>query len=143
MSGFNWDDFANGEFVKFENVGDSVSGEVRSVTVGEDFNGQPCPKLLIATDGGDDRTVTAGQKVLQSRLSEVRPQPGERIAIVYTGVGDAKPGKAPAKLFTVQVRGVDGALRQAPEGESATPAPAAAAVTPPPPAAPPAASSLV
>lgn len=143
MSGFNWDDFANGDFIKFENVGDSVAGEVRSLTVGQDFNGAPCPKILIATDEGDERTVTAGQKVLQSRLAEVRPQVGEKVAIVYSGVGDAKPGKAPAKLFTVQVRAVDGSLRQAPEAEATTATAPAPAAVPAPPVPQPAASSLV
>lgn len=117
MSDFNYDQFAsNGDHIKWENVGDSVAGEIIVVRIGKDFNGADCPELVVRTDDGEDRIVTAGQKVLQNRLTEVRPRPGERVGITYSGVGDAKPGKAPAKLFTVQVRGTDGQLRSAGEG---------------------------
>jgi hypothetical protein len=152
MSDFNWDDFNNtGEFMTFDNVGDQIAGEVLAVRLGQDFNGKPCPELVLRTAEGD-RTLTAGQKVLQTRLAEERPAVGDRIAVVYSGVGDAKPGKAPAKLFDVAVQRAG----QAPAPAAATvaapvptpaapaaPAPAAPAPQAPPVSAPPAASALV
>jgi hypothetical protein len=143
MSDFNWDSFANGDFIKFNSVGDTIAGEVLAVGLGTDFGGAACPKLTIRTAEGDDKIVNAGQKVLQSRLAEVRPQVGEKVAIVYSADGTAKPGQTAAKLFTVQVRGADGSLRQAPEAEVTTDAAAPTAAVPPPPGAQPAASSLV
>lgn len=122
MSDFNYDAFAsNGDHVKWTNVGDTVAGEVLAVRVGKDFNGNDCPELVIVTDNGE-AIVTAGQKVLQNRLADVKPRVGERVAITYSAVGEAKPGKAPAKLFTVAVRDAQGALRQSPEGEVDAPA---------------------
>lgn len=140
MSDFNWDEFAgggDGSFVAFKELGDSVTGEVLAVRIGKDFNGGPAPELVLRDDAGDERIVTAGQKVLQSALASIRPTVGERIGIAYSGVGEAKPGKAPAKLFTVQVRGTDGTVRST-EEQGSTPAPAA---TPAP--APAAATSLI
>lgn len=125
---FNWNDFAGGgDFIKFETEGDTIVGEIVSVTKGTDFNGAPCPKLTIRTDDGDDKIVNAGQVVLQNRLAEVTPRVGERIGIVYEGPGKAQPGKTAPKLFTITVRGLDGVVRQAPAASSApTPAPAPA-----------------
>ena len=130
---FNWDEFGSTSgFMAFREIGDAIAGEVLAVRKGKDFNGGPCPELVIRTDDGDV-TVTAGQTVLQSCLAEVRPRAGEKVAITYSGVGDAKPGKAPAKLFTVAVRDAAGQLRTAPEASTpapaATPAPAPAAAT--------------
>ena len=102
--GFDWDEYkSTGDWITFENVGDKAVGQILAIRVGRDFNGQPCPELVIRTEEGD-KTLTAGQKVLKARLAEEAPQAGDRIAIVYSGVGDAKPGKAPAKLFDVQVQ---------------------------------------
>jgi hypothetical protein len=130
---FNWDEFGSpSDFMAFKEIGDAIAGEVLAVRKGKDFNGGPCPELVIRTDDGDV-TVTAGQTVLQSCLAEVRPRTGEKVAITYSGVGDAKPGKAPAKLFTVAVRDAAGQLRTAPQASApapaATPAPAPAAAT--------------
>lgn len=129
MSDFNWDQFANASgFWTAENVGDSIAGDILTIRIGQDFNKQPVPELVIRTAEGDDVAVTAGQVVLKRLLAEIRPQVGEKIGITYTGAGEAKPGKAPAKLFTVQVRGTDGQLRQAPA--AAAPAPAAPVAPP-------------
>jgi hypothetical protein len=130
MTDFNWSQFGSTSgFMSFKEIGDSIAGELVAIRIGKDFNQADCPELIVRTDDGDI-TVTAGQKALQNRLSEVRPQVGERVGIAYSGVGEAKPGRAPAKLFTVQVRGADGTVRVAGEQTPAptpTPAPAAAA----------------
>ncbi len=108
--GFDWNEYkSTGDWVTFDSVGDKVVGQVLAIRVGKDFNGQPCPELVLRTDEGD-KTLTAGQKVLKARLAEEQPQVGDRIAVVYSGVGDAKPGKAPAKLFDVEVQRSDVAV---------------------------------
>lgn len=111
MSQFDWNEFnTSGDFVSFKEIGDKVVGEVIAVRKAQDFNGNPCPELVIRTDDGEDRIVTAGQVMLKSALAEKQPQIGARIAIVYSGVGEAKPGKAPAKQFTVEVKGAEPAV---------------------------------
>lgn len=103
--GFDYAQYSvSGEYQKFENVGDRVAGILTKVEEGRDFNGNPCPVLHIETDSGEERTVTASQVMLKSALAEQAPQPGDKVRITYSGIGDAKPGKAPAKLFTVEVK---------------------------------------
>lgn len=106
MSDFDWTNFKQtGDWITFDEVGDQVIGTVTAVRVGKDFNGNPCPELVIdLEDDGGEKTLTAGQKVLQSKLAEEAPQVGDRIWILYSGVGDARPGRAPAKLFEVKVK---------------------------------------
>lgn len=100
-----WDEFTNtGDWITFTDVGDKAVGTVKAVRRGKDFNGNPCPELVIDVDGEGEKTLTAGQVMLKAALAEKRPQPGDRIAIVYSGVGEAKPGKAPAKLFDVTTK---------------------------------------
>ena len=105
MSADIWDEFqTTGDWVTFDQVGDKVVGTVKAVRRGKDFNGNPCPELIIDVDDQGEKTLTAGQVMLKSALADKRPQAGDRIAIVYSGIGDAKPGKAPAKLFDVTVK---------------------------------------
>lgn len=115
--GFDWNEYkSTGDWITFENVGDRAVGQILAIRQGQDFNGNPCPELVIRTDEGD-KTLTAGQKVLRARLAEEGPQVGDRIAIVYSGVGDAKPGRAPAKLFDVSVSRGDAAGAAASSGQ--------------------------
>lgn len=102
--GFDYDRYTSGDYVKFENVGDQVVGIIKDIREGRDFNGNPCPLLVLEVDGGDEKTLTAGQVLLKAALAEKAPQVGDKVRIVYSGVGDAKPGKAPAKVFTVDVK---------------------------------------
>jgi len=106
MSEFNWDDYAQaGDWVSFNEVGDQVVGRIKSVRIGTDFNGNPCPELVLeVNDEGDEQTLTAGQVMLKAALAEKAPRVGDRIRIIYSGIGDAKPGRAPAKLFQVDVK---------------------------------------
>ena len=120
MSNFNWDEFKQtGDWVTFKDVGDTAIGDITAIRAGQDFNGNPCPELVIKMDDGVERTVTASQVMLKSALAEQAPQVGDRIRIVYSGVGDAKPGKAPAKLFDVALQA---------KSANPTPAPAPADV---------------
>lgn len=110
MSGFDWNDFKQtSDWITFDEVGDQVMGTVTAVRVGKDFNGNPCPELVIDLEDDDgEKTLTAGQKILQAKLAEEQPQVGDRIWILYSGVGDARPGRAPAKLFEVKVKRDEG-----------------------------------
>lgn len=118
MSDIDWDQF-DSDFIKFDEIGDSVAGTIMAIRVGKDFKGNPCPELVVRTDNGD-KTVTAGQAKLKPELARLKPQVGDRIAIVYSADGDAKPGQAPAKLFDVQVQKVDTAAAGASSGPSAS-----------------------
>lgn len=102
---FPYDKYAtSGEYVKFENVGDQIVGVIKAVREGRDFNGNPCPELVLEDDAGTERIVTAQQVMLKAALAEKRPDEGDKVRIIYSGAGEAKPGKAPAKLFTVDVK---------------------------------------
>lgn len=108
MTDHDWDQYKKtGGYVSFKEVGDSVVGTIKSVRTGTDFNFNPCPELVLILDDGEERTLTAGQVMLSAALTEKRPQVGQKIRIVYSGIGEAKPGKAPAKLFTVDVKDGD------------------------------------
>jgi hypothetical protein len=119
---YDWDQHKQtGDWITFDSVGDQIIGEIIAIRTGKDFNQNPCPELVIRTDDGDEKTLTAGQVRLKSELAAQAPQVGDRIRIVYSGVGESKPGKAPAKLFDVAVRAKD---------PNATPVPVAAAPAP-------------
>lgn len=119
---FDYGNYANtSEYVKFENVGDQVIGIVKLVREGRDFKGNPCPELVLELEDGEETTVTAGQVMLKSALAEKRPNVGDRVRITYSGVGDAQPGKAPAKLFTVDVKQGPFELKQAAVSNSEEP----------------------
>lgn len=105
MSADIWDEFSSsGSWIEFKEVGDKCVGTIKAIRRGTDFNGNPCPELVIDVDGEGDKTLTASQVMLKAELAAIRPHVGERIAIVYSGIGEAKPGKAPAKLFDVTTK---------------------------------------
>lgn len=95
---------SNGEYVKFEQVGDKIVGIVTDIREGRTFNGDPCPELILEDDDGAEHTVTAGQVLLRIALAEKVPEVGDKIRIVFSGVGEAQPGKAAPKEFTVDVK---------------------------------------
>jgi hypothetical protein len=100
-----WDSFGSGDRFKFVNPGDMIEGEMVGLSA-TDFGGtgDPTPVLTIRTADGD-RDVTASQRVLVSRLAEQAPEVGDHISIRYDGeAANARPGRSPAKLFTVTVK---------------------------------------
>lgn len=118
-----WDDpdlRVGGEFVKFENVGDTVSGTINAVRAHRFDDGSVAPQILLTTDDGEERTVTAGQVRLKAELATQRPEPGDHVTITHTEVEKRSGGKT-LKHFSVQVtRG----------GKPAAAAPAAPATAP-------------
>lgn len=127
-----WDDpdlRVGGEFVKFENVGDTVSGTVNAVRAHRFDDGSVAPQVLLTTDAGEERTVTAGQVRLKAELAAQRPEPGDHITITHTEVEKRSGGKT-LKHFSVQVN--RGGAAPAVASAAATPAaqPAGSGVDP-------------
>jgi len=124
-----WDDpdmMMVDDFVKFDEPGDSVVGEITGVRKHVWDDGNVCPQLFIRDDEGNERSLTAGQVQLKRRLAELRPNVGDRIKIVFTDIEKRTGGKT-MKRFDVQVRraGTFDAPAPAPEPAAApTPAPA-------------------
>lgn len=126
-----WDDpelVTASEYVKFENVGDHVAGKVLAVQVHRWDDGTACPKLVIATDDGEEKALTASQMRLKSALAEQRPEAGDHISVTFREV-EKRPGGKTLKHFDVVVtRNGSGVVVGAP----ATPAAAPAAPAPAP-----------
>jgi len=100
-----WDDpdlRIGGEFVKFENPGDSVSGVINAVRAHRFDDGSVAPQLLLTDDSGEERTVTAGQVRLKAELAAQRPEAGDHIVITLTQEEKRSGGKT-LKHFTVVV----------------------------------------
>jgi hypothetical protein len=121
-----WYDFTprgDGTFVKFDTPGQSVVGTIVRRERGTKFdNVTPCPQLVIATDDGTEQIVCGSLDVLENQMLAKRDElvPGARVKITFTGVGKARPGFNPPKLFEVNVK---------PASTAPAPAAAAAAVS--------------
>ena len=100
-----WDDpsLANGDYVKFVDPGDKIVGKIVALSIHQWDDGKPpCPKLTILEDGeSEPRILTAGQAQLKSKLAELRPSVGDRIAIVFRAV-EKRDGGRTLKLFDVE-----------------------------------------
>lgn len=91
-----------GDYVKFDAEGDSVAGEITGITVHTFDDGKVVPKLFIETADGE-RVLTAGQVQLKSKLAEMRPEVGDKIAVVLKTIEKRAGGKT-LKHFDVQVK---------------------------------------
>lgn len=134
-----WDDpdlKIGGEFFKFENVGDTIGGTIHVVRVHRFDDGTVAPQLLLTTEDGTERTVTAGAILLKRALAEHRPEAGDTIVITLTEIEKRAGGKE-LKHFEVLVDRGDPATSAAPAG-----VPPAAATTSTSPTAAPAAPSV-
>lgn len=89
------------EYVKFENVGDTVSGTVINITAHKWDDGSVSPQILLSTVDGQ-QTVTAGQVRLKAMLADKRPEVGDLLKITLTGVEKRAGGKT-LKLWDVEV----------------------------------------
>lgn len=101
-----WDDpelKVGGEFVTFENSGDTVSGVITAVRSHRFDDGKVVPQILLVDDEtGEDRTMTAGQIRLKVALAEQRPEAGDHLTVTMTGIEKRAGGKT-LKLFDVAV----------------------------------------
>lgn len=98
-----WDDLPKGNYWKAENVGDKIVGVIRTVGIGRDFNGDPCPELVVDTDDGE-KTITCAQANLKAQIvaMDPRPKPGDKIGITFSGKERAALGEK--KVFTIQLK---------------------------------------
>ena len=95
----NWDDMATSGFMKFEAIGDSISGTIVKVYPGTDFNGNPCPVLDLVTEDGE-RTLSCGQANLKAQIVALKPKAGETIKVTFDHEEKAALGMR--KVFTIE-----------------------------------------
>lgn len=101
-----WDDpeiRSGGEFVKFEQPGDSVAGTITAIKKHRFDDGSVVPQIYLTTDEGDERTLTAGQVRLKAVLAEQRPDVGDHLTVTYERQEKRAGGKT-LKHFAVVVR---------------------------------------
>ena len=99
-----WDDAdirSGGEFVKFDNVGDTVTGRVEAIRIHTFEDGKKVPQIIMTIDG-EERTMTAGQVRLKAALAEQRPEVGDTLTVALTEVEKRAGGKT-LKHFDVSV----------------------------------------
>lgn len=101
MSIYDDPELKSGGFVSWESVGDEIAGDVIDARKGVDFNGRPCPELVIRTDDGEDRIMTCGQANLKAQILEQKPMPGDRIKVAFVRTEKAEKGQK--KVFEVKV----------------------------------------
>lgn len=121
-----WDDpdlQRNDDYVRWENEGDQIVGEILRVAKHTFEDGKVAPLLVIRTDDGTERTLTAGQVQLATKLAELRPGVGDRIAIVYTRSEKRQGGKT-LKHFEVEVKAGTPSVSEPAGVSTSAPAPA-------------------
>lgn len=125
-----WDDpdiKAGGEFVKFEAVGDGVAGTITAVRSHRFDDGKVVPQILITTDDGEERTLSAGQVRLKAELAAQRPEAGDRLEVRLSEIEKRAGGKT-LKHFEVQVTRAGGS--SAPAAPASAPAASSGAIDP-------------
>lgn len=118
-----WDDpeiRQGGEFIKLDNVGDEVAGTIQAVRRHRFDDGKVVPQLFLLTDGGEERTLTAGQVRLKALLAEQRPEAGDHIRVRLTQIEPRAGGKS-LKHFDVEIRRGQGNPDPAPHGPPPAP----------------------
>jgi hypothetical protein len=106
MPGF-WDDpdikkaAEGGDWVKFTDVGDSVSGVIRNLHK-KDFEGRTAVELEFE----DDVKVTFGQVLMMRDLYILQPVPGEQLTVTLAQI--QKRGAKTLKMFRIELIRLDG-----------------------------------
>lgn len=103
-----WDDpelKVGGEFVKLENVGDTISGTISVVRPHRFDDGSVAPQLLMTTDSGEEKTLTAGPVRLKQELAEQRPEAGDHVRVTLTQLEPRAGGKTLKHFEVVVTRG--------------------------------------
>lgn len=101
-SGINWDQFSSG-FEKLTEPGQIIEGTVVALGLGN-YQGKEYPEVTFRKVDGSVVVFSATQTMLQRKLAELMPKPGDSLRIRYDGQSEtAKPGQHPAKLFTVNI----------------------------------------
>ena len=90
------------DYVKFENVGDTISGVIVDLGIQTWQDGSKSPKLTLRTADGD-KVLTASQFQLKQKMAELRPEVGDSIKVTLEGVEKLQGGKT-MKVFNVAVK---------------------------------------
>lgn len=101
-----WDDpeiRVGGDFVKLEQPGDTVAGTISAVRAHTFDDGKKVPQVILTTDDGEEKTLTAGQVRLKSALAEQRPEAGDHITVTLTELESRAGGKT-LKHFDVSIK---------------------------------------
>jgi hypothetical protein len=99
-----WDDPSlrvGGDYVKFDNIGDTVKGCVIAIGAHRWDDGSVSPQIVLDTEDGE-KTVTAGQIRLKVALAEKRPEADDMLTIKLTEIEKRSGGKT-LKHFEVTV----------------------------------------
>lgn len=111
-----WDDpelKTAGNFVKFDKVGDTVSGVVTGIRRHRFDDGNLVPQVELRCSDGEERTLTAGQTRLKLALVEQRPEVGDELSVTLTQIEKRSGGKT-LKHFEVKIVRGDGSVPAAP-----------------------------
>lgn len=101
MTGF-WTRFEQGNFVRFERIGDLVEGLVVDLgTTNFGGKGDTAPTVKLQGRDGTVRELAADKVNLLRQLSAIAPERGDYLGVRYDGDGPKEPGKNPPKQFTV------------------------------------------
>lgn len=86
---------SGGTFAKWEDHGDTVEGRIVAFGIdsGTDFNGDPCPQLVVETTNGTV-TINGGQAALRRLMTDyqTRLTVGHGTKVVYKGDYETKHG---------------------------------------------------
>lgn len=105
-----WDDpeiRASGEFIAFETVGDSASGTITAIRAHRFDDGKVVPQILMLTDEGEEKTLTAGQVRLKAELGELRPEAGDHLKVTFREIEKRAGGKTMKHFDVVLTRAAD------------------------------------
>lgn len=132
MSESIWDDAdlkSNDDYIKFDNVGDTVTGKILSIRKHVFDDGKAVPQLLLDVNG-EEKTLTAGQVRLKAELSEKRPGVGDVLTVTLSNIEKRSGGKT-LKHFDVSLGGAPAAsVAEAPAVDAQAAAAAIANLTP-------------
>jgi len=122
-----WEDpefSAGGDFVKFENIGDTITGRITLIKAHRFDDGKVVPQISLDCNG-EERTLTAGQIRLKAELVAQRPDVGDTLTVTLSDIEKRAGGKT-LKHFAVDItRGGKAAPRPAAPAAKAAPAPPA------------------
>ena len=97
-----WDDAeirTGGEFIKFDAIGDTVTGTITAIRKHTFDDGKAVPQLFLDVDG-EERTLTAGQVRLKAELAIQRPEVGDTLTVTLANVEKRAGGKTPLSTST-------------------------------------------
>jgi hypothetical protein len=124
-----WDDAdlkSNDDYIKFDNVGDTVTGKILSIRKHVFDDGKAVPQLLLDVNG-EEKTLTAGQVRLKAELSEKRPGVGDVLTVTLSNIEKRSGGKT-LKHFDVTLGGAAPAVAPVAEAPAVDAQAAAAAI---------------